>query len=77
LLSSDQYATSVFRYQLEKGKIIMAPPKKDTVGVMLRLPAAMLKKIDDIRRQQDDIPTRPEMIRRILAMHLEAKGSVN
>lgn len=55
----------------------MAPPKKDTVGVMLRLPAAMLKEIDDIRRQQDDIPTRPEMIRRILAMHLEAKGSVN
>jgi metal-responsive CopG/Arc/MetJ family transcriptional regulator len=55
----------------------MAPPKKDTVGVMLRLPAAMLKEIDDIRRQQDDIPTRPEMIRRILAQHLQAKDGIN
>jgi hypothetical protein len=51
----------------------MAPPKKDTTGVMLRISADMLKAIDDIRRQEDDIPTRPEMIRRILAQHLKAQ----
>ena len=49
----------------------MAPPKKDTTGIMLRLPAEMLKAIDDIRRQEEDIPTRPEMVRRIIAKHLK------
>ena len=49
----------------------MAPPKKDTIGIMLRLPAEMLKAIDDIRRHEEDIPTRPEMVRRIIAQHLK------
>ena len=55
-------------YRCEK---TMAPPKKDTTGIMLRLPAEMLKAIDDIRRQEEDIPTRPEMVRRIIAKHLK------
>jgi metal-responsive CopG/Arc/MetJ family transcriptional regulator len=44
----------------------MAPPKKDTEALTLRLSQDMLKKIDDARRMADDLPTRPEMIRRIL-----------
>ena len=48
----------------------MAPPKKDTHGVMLRLERKMIEALDELRRQESDIPTRPEMIRRILAKHL-------
>ncbi|MDX1822005.1 MAG: ribbon-helix-helix protein, CopG family [Paracoccaceae bacterium] len=52
----------------------MAPPKKDTTGIMLRLPAEMLKAIDDIRRQEEDIPTRPEMVRRIIAQYMKDRS---
>jgi metal-responsive CopG/Arc/MetJ family transcriptional regulator len=52
----------------------MAPPKKDTTDILLRLPAEMLKAIDDIRRQEEDIPTRPEMVRRIIAQYLKDRG---
>lgn len=44
----------------------MAPPKKDTEALTLRLQRDLIALIDDVRRQEDDIPTRPEMIRRIL-----------
>ena len=48
----------------------MAPPKRDTEATTLRLPRAMIVALDDLRRQEPDIPSRPEMIRRILAKHL-------
>jgi len=48
----------------------MAPPKKDTHGVMLRLERTMIDALDALRRQEPDIPTRPEMIRRLLAKQL-------
>ncbi len=44
----------------------MAPPKKDTEALTLRLQRDLIALIDDARRQEEDIPTRPEMIRRIL-----------
>ena len=44
----------------------MAPPKKDTEALTLRLSKDMLKIIDDARREEEDLPTRPEMIRRVL-----------
>ncbi len=44
----------------------MAPPKKDTEALTLRLQRDLIALIDNARRQEDDIPTRPEMIRRIL-----------
>ncbi|NDW58766.1 ribbon-helix-helix protein, CopG family [Yangia sp. PrR004] len=34
---------------------------------MLRIPAEMLGQLDEARKREDDLPTRPEMIRRILA----------
>lgn len=44
----------------------MGRPRKETEAVTVRLPVEMLKKIDDARRMEEDLPTRPEMIRRIL-----------
>ncbi|MCC5992553.1 MAG: ribbon-helix-helix protein, CopG family [Rhodobacteraceae bacterium] len=38
---------------------------------MVRLPREMIDWLDDLRREQKDIPTRPEMIRRILQEKLE------
>ena len=47
-------------------RFIMAPPKKDTEALTLRLPRNMIEAIDDRRRLEPDLPTRPEMIRRAL-----------
>jgi len=44
----------------------MGRPKVDTQAVMLRLHSGLVKKIDDLRREEEDLPTRPEMIRRII-----------
>ena len=49
---------------------LMAPPKKDTEALTLRLPREMIEAIDDRRRQEADLPTRPEMIRRALVQWL-------
>ena len=52
----------------------MGRPKSDTHAVLLRISEAMLQEIDDLRRIEADVPTRPEMIRRILADWLEQKS---
>ena len=49
-------------------------PRTDTEGVMVRLPREMIDQLDDLRRDQKDIPTRPEMIRRILQEWFERSG---
>ena len=49
----------------------MGRPKTETKGVMVRVSEDMLQSIDDVRRNEADVPTRPEMIRRILAEWLE------
>ncbi|AUM75801.1 ribbon-helix-helix protein, CopG family [Paracoccus jeotgali] len=49
----------------------MAPPRKDTEAINLRLSQAMIAAIDERRRIEPDLPTRPEMIRRALAQWLE------
>ena len=46
-------------------------PKSDTEGVMVRLPRELISQLDEVRRDEDDIPTRPEMIRRILTEWLD------
>jgi hypothetical protein len=38
-----------------------------------RLDADFLKMIDEWRRKQDDVPTRPEAIRRLVELGLKAK----
>ena len=49
----------------------MSQQKNESLGVMLRLPADLLESVDALRRDEADIPTRPEMIRRIIARYLE------
>ncbi|WP_417239473.1 ribbon-helix-helix protein, CopG family [Celeribacter halophilus] len=49
----------------------MAPPKKDTEALTLRISRDLIDAIDERRRQEKDLPTRPEMIRRALIEWLE------
>ena len=51
----------------------MGRPKSESVAVMLRIPPEMAEEIDNLRRSEQDIPTRQEMIRRILKSALEKK----
>ncbi|WP_256807781.1 hypothetical protein [Bradyrhizobium sp. Bra64] len=44
--------------------------------VLVRLQPDMAKKIDDFRRQQEDLPGRPEAIRRLVELGLKAKRQV-
>ena len=44
----------------------MGRPRTETEALTLRLSKDMLKIIDDARREEEDLPTRPEMIRRVL-----------
>ncbi|WP_411975556.1 hypothetical protein [Sulfitobacter faviae] len=46
-------------------------PKTDTKPVMIRMEPEMIDDIDAYRRTLEDIPTRPEAMRRILANFLE------
>jgi Arc/MetJ-type ribon-helix-helix transcriptional regulator len=50
----------------------MGRPQVDTEPVTIRMSRDMIKAIDDYRRTQEDLPTRPEVIRRVLAAWLEA-----
>ena len=54
--------------------MLMAPPKKNTEALTLRLPRDMIEAIDDRRRQEPDLPTRPEMIRRLLQIVLAERA---
>ncbi|SED45720.1 MULTISPECIES: hypothetical protein [Rhodobacterales] len=50
-------------------------PSTDTEAITLRLPREAIQVIDDLRRQEPDLPTRPEMIRRLLDPILGRNGS--
>lgn len=50
-------------------------PKVDSEAVMVRMSREMLDQLDDVRREQQDIPTRPEMLRRIFQEWLAQKNS--
>ncbi|MEM7709237.1 MAG: hypothetical protein AAF264_00455 [Pseudomonadota bacterium] len=52
----------------------MAPPKRNTHQVMLRVHQTVLDALDDLIAGADDEPSRPEMIRRILTRHLRGQG---
>lgn len=41
-------------------------PRLDTEPVNLRLPRGTIEAIDNMRREEADLPSRPEMIRRLL-----------
>jgi metal-responsive CopG/Arc/MetJ family transcriptional regulator len=50
-------------------------PRIDTEAVNLRLPRDLIDAIDDRRRLEQDLPTRPEMIRRALIQWLDLTSS--
>lgn len=54
----------------------MGRPPVDTAAITLRLPRDMIEAIDNRRREEPDLPTRPEMIRRLLmvALNLNEDG---
>lgn len=45
-------------------------PKVDTEQITVRLPRELLDALDALRKEQDDPPTRPEMVRRVLSSAL-------
>ncbi|WP_050526519.1 hypothetical protein [Pseudorhodobacter aquimaris] len=53
----------------------MGRPPTDTEPVMVRMSPAMITAIDEYRRTQGDLPTRPEMVRRVMAEFLERETS--
>ena len=46
-------------------------PKKDTEQISIRLERSVITQIDELRKMEPDLPSRPEMIRRIIDRHLE------
>lgn len=44
----------------------MGRPKKDTEQVTVRLLVDTIEAIDNARKNQEDLPSRPEMIRRMI-----------
>jgi metal-responsive CopG/Arc/MetJ family transcriptional regulator len=46
-------------------------PSINSTGIMLRIREDIVKKIDDIRREEDDLPSRQEMIRRMIKDWIE------
>ena len=54
---------------MEKNK--RGRPSVDSEAINLRLPRELIEAIDDRRRIEADLPTRPEMIRRALMQWLD------
>ena len=52
----------------------MAPPKRDTTGVLVRLHANTLSAIDTLIEEDEGELSRPEMMRRLLKASLKEKG---
>lgn len=46
-------------------------PRVEGENIMLRLPTEMLAAIDTLRKQEDDPPTRQEIVRRAIAQYIE------
>lgn len=51
-------------------------PTVASTGIMLRMLDSDIEKIDNFRKEEPDLPTRPEMIRRIVAEWIEQKENM-
>lgn len=49
----------------------MGRPKTDTSPLNIRMDRETIRAIDNYRRQQEDLPTRPEVVRRVMMEWLE------
>lgn len=52
----------------------MGRPRVDTEPITVRMDREMLKAIDDYRRQQEDLPSRPEVVRRVIVEWIAQQG---
>lgn len=52
----------------------MKTPSKRDVLISIRLPRALVQALDDYRRESEDLPTRPEAIRRCIEGQLQSAG---
>ncbi|MDT0683576.1 ribbon-helix-helix protein, CopG family [Roseicyclus sp. F158] len=52
----------------------MGRPKLDTEPVTIRMDRQMLKAIDDYRRAEEDLPSRPEVVRRVMTEWLATRA---
>jgi metal-responsive CopG/Arc/MetJ family transcriptional regulator len=48
-------------------------PPKDTEANNVRLSRDLIDKLDDLRKTERDLPSRPEMIRRIMERYFESR----
>ena len=49
-------------------------PPTDTQPVMIRMTPEMIAALDDARRNVSDLPTRPELVRRVMTDWLRQQG---
>ncbi|MEI4474021.1 ribbon-helix-helix protein, CopG family [Frigidibacter sp. MR17.24] len=52
----------------------MGRPPADTEPVMIRMSRDMIRALDEARRDVEDLPTRPELVRRIVSEWLAERG---
>ena len=55
-------------------KLVAISQMAEYPQIGVRVDEDFLKLIDEWRRKQDDVPTRPEAIRRLVEIGLKAKG---
>ena len=51
-------------------------PEVDSMAINTRMQMDLVRRLDDARRREEDLPNRPEMIRRILEDWLDRNGFV-
>ena len=46
-------------------------PEVDSIAINTRMHMDLVRRLDEARRREDDLPNRPEMVRRIVAAWLD------
>ena len=49
-------------------------PEVDSIAINTRMEMSMVRRIDEARRREEDLPNRPEMVRRMVEDWLERQG---
>jgi hypothetical protein len=75
-------ARSYWRYKAVMSTKISAKksnkgrPSVDSEAINVRMERPQIESVDDWRRQQKDLPTRPEAVRRLVGLGLGAAGAL-
>ena len=49
-------------------------PKKDTEQICTRFEIEDVRALDELRKAEDDLPSRPEMLRRVLSRYVKEQS---